>query len=286
MKKRLLVMAGGAFLFAVFLIAMTGWLERSMIFFPSRFPEGDWNVDLRPAGGDAPVPWIEDCSFTASDGVRLHGWFARPHLAVKPVEAPHVLLWFHGNAGNITHRYDHLCALVRLPIQVFIVDYRGYGKSRGNPSEKGLYLDADAAWDFLLNEKEFKADRVVIFGESLGGAVAVDLAARVRPAGLVLQSTFTSVRDMAARHYPFIPRFLVRTRMDSLSKISRVACPKLFIHGTDDEIVPFAFGRRLYESAPAPKDYFEVPGAMHNDVYLVGGEACLERLRKFISSLS
>jgi hypothetical protein len=277
---------GGLLLIAVFLIAMIGWFERSMIFFPSRYPEGEWDVEPQPASGFGVVPWIEDAFFRTSDGLTLHGWFARPHADGKPVEAPQVMLWFHGNAGNITDRYDHLCTLMHVPVQVFIVGYRGYGKSQGRPSEEGLYRDADAAWDFLLKGKGFRADQVVIFGESLGGAVAVDLAARVRPAGLILQSAFTSIPDMAARHYPFIPRFLIRTRMDSLSKMPRVACPVLVIHAPDDEIVPYAFGRRLYEAAPAPKEFFEIPGAGHNDTYLVGGEAYLERLRKFIADLS
>ena len=266
-------------------MGLFGSLENSFLYFPSRYPVGDWNVDPRPADAGGPVPWIEDCSFKAADGVILHGWFARPHAAGKPVEAPLVLLWFHGNAGNITDRYDHLCTLIRIPVQVFIVDYRGYGKSGGSPSEKGLYLDAEAAWDFLLKEKGFKSEQVIVFGESLGGAVAADLAARVRPAALILQSTFTSVPDMAARHYPFIPRFLIRTRMDSLSKIARVTCPKLFIHGGDDEIVPYALGRRLHDAAPSPKRILDIPGATHNDVYLVGGEAYLDGLRAFLSEL-
>lgn len=285
MRRDLRYWAGGLFLFALIFIAMTGWIERSMIFFPSKYPEGNWDVDPRPMDAEGPVPWIEDCSFTAFDGVKLHGWFARPHAAGRPVEAPQVLLWFHGNAGNITDRYDHLCTLMHIPVQVFIVDYRGYGKSGGSPSEKGLYRDADAAWDFLLKEKGFKAEQGIVFGESLGGAVAVDLASRVHPAGLILQSTFTSIRDMAARHYPFIPRFLIRTRMDSLSRISRVTCPKLFIHGQHDEIVPYALGRHLFEAAPAPKRFLEVPGAMHNDVYLVGGDAYLAGLRSFLAEL-
>jgi hypothetical protein len=194
-----------------------------------------------------------------------------------------VLLFFHGNAGNVAYRYDLLRRLVTIPAQVLAVDYRGYGRSEGMPSEAGLYRDARAAWEFLSAARGVPAERIVIFGKSLGGAPAVDLASQVAPAGLVVQSSFTSIPDIAATLMPLIPRALIRTRMDSLAKIATVRCPKLFIHGSADEIVAYAMGRRLFDAAPGPKRFFDVPGASHNETHVVGGEAYLGALRDFVS---
>lgn len=255
--------------------------EESLIYFPTRLPSG-WTAATRgalPRGLRA-----EDVRFPTEDGVTLHGLWCR---AADAPDGPdrRVLLWFHGNAGNLADRLDMAAFLSRLPAAIFIVDYRGYGLSGGKPSEKGLYLDARAAWDHLTLERNVEPGRIILFGKSLGGAVAVDLATRVRPAGLIVQSSFTSVPDMAAVAMPIVPRFLVRTKMDSLRKIREVRCPKLFIHGPADEVVPFAMGRRLFEAAPEPKAFHEVPGAGHNETWLVGGEAYLRRLQEFIDSL-
>jgi fermentation-respiration switch protein FrsA (DUF1100 family) len=195
------------------------------------------------------------------------------------------VLFFHGNAGNLSHRADMLLRLTRPGVNVLIIDYRGYGRSQGRPSEQGLYADATAAWTFLTAERGVDEDRIVLFGKSLGGAVAIDLAARVAPAGVIAQSAFTSVPDMAARHYPFVPRMLVRTKMDSLAKIAGVSCPKLFVHSTGDEIVPYAMGRRLYDAAAEPKTFFEVRGAGHNETWLAGGEEYYRAINDFILGL-
>jgi fermentation-respiration switch protein FrsA (DUF1100 family) len=169
-----------------------------------------------------------------------------------------------------------------LPAQVFIVDYRGYGKSEGKPNERGLYLDAQASWDYLVGERRVTADRIVIFGKSLGGVPAIDLATRVEAAGLIVQSSFTSAADMAVTLVPFLPRALLRARMDSLEKIRQVHCPKLFIHSRADEVVPYKLGYRLFEAAPEPKEFYEVKGSPHNSTYVVGGEQYLAALRRFI----
>jgi fermentation-respiration switch protein FrsA (DUF1100 family) len=262
--------------------------EDKFIYFPSKYPDGFWNVaDLREREGEV-FPHIEDCYFKTSDGVRLHGWFCVPHRKTRdgsiPVESEMVLLWFHGNAGNISYRYDMIRAMMKLPVRVFIIDYRGYGRSEGTPSERGLYLDARAAWDYLVNERGISPERVIIFGKSLGSAPAVDLAAQVEPAGLIVQSGFTSAREMAAAVLPFFPRALLQTKMDSIAKISRVRCRKLFIHSRADEVVPFKLGYRLYQAAPEPKQFYEVEGAPHNSTYVVGGARYLDALRKFIES--
>jgi len=197
-----------------------------------------------------------------------------------------VLLWFHGNAGNLAHRSDLMLELARLPAQIFIVGYRGYGRSEGRPTEKGLYRDARAAWRYLRDQGGVEADHIVILGKSLGSAVAVDLAVEVKPAGLIVESGFSSIPEMAAHHYPFVPRWLVRTKMDSLSKIGRVHCPIMVIHSPADEIVPYEHGRRLFEAAGGDKRFLEIPGAHHNELWLVGGADYLRALREFLLDCS
>lgn len=255
--------------------------EERLIYFPARLPAG-WTA----AGSGLLPPDIEaeDCLFRTEDGLRLHGLFCR--AAGAPVGLGHkVLLWYHGNAGNLADRLDMVGDLCRLPLEIFIIDYRGYGLSGGRPSEQGLYRDARAAWDYLTGERKVGPERIVLFGKSLGGAAAIDLAARVRPAGLIVQSSFTSAPDMAALAFPLVPRFLVRTKMDSLNKIRDIHCPKLVIHSPADEVVPYAMGRLLFEAAPEPKVFYEVPGSGHNETWLVGGEAYLEAIRRFLTGL-
>jgi len=261
--------------------------EDRLIFFPTKYPDGYWAVDELPASEGEIAPRIEDCHFAASDGMKLHGWYCTPirreGANIVPLAADMVLLWFHGNAGNISYRYDMIRAMMNLPVQVFIVDYRGYGKSEGKPNEPGLYLDAQAAWDYLIGPRRVAAGRIVIFGKSLGGVPAIDLATRVDAAGLIVQSSFTSAADMAATLVPFLPRAFLRARMDSLEKIQQVHCPKLFIHSQADEVVPYKLGHRLFEAAPEPKRFYEVKGSPHNSTYIVGGEEYLAALRRFVN---
>jgi fermentation-respiration switch protein FrsA (DUF1100 family) len=255
--------------------------EDAMIFFPDRYPAGFWDAGAVSRGTGTSV---EDCFFPTSDGERLHGWWCRPAApgAAPATTSDMVLLWFHGNAGNLSQRADLMVELAGIPAQVFIVDYRGYGRSTGRASEKGLYRDARAAWRFLREDAGVDAHRIVILGKSLGGAVAVDLATEVDPAGLIVESSFASIPEMAAHHYPFIPRWLVRTKMDSRSKIRGVACPVLFIHSPDDEVVPYEQGRQLFDAASGDKRWFEVAGAKHNELWLVGGSDYLGALREFL----
>jgi len=257
--------------------------EDSFIYFPSKYPDGNWQP---PVG--AAFPRVEDCTFIASDGVKLHGWHCTPPGRLEATaEGRPVLLWFHGNAGNLTHRYDTIVNLVRLPADVFILDYRGYGRSDAEPSEKGLYLDGRAAWDFLTDQRGVDPNRIVLFGRSLGGAVAIELATRqdVTPAGVIIESAFTSVPDMAAQIMPLIPRVLIRTQMRSIERIASIQVPKLFVHSVDDEIIPFDHGRRLFEAAAEPKQFYRLEGAGHNETDLVGGQAYLDALAQFIVSL-
>ncbi len=264
----------GSFLWALAIVcAMIGllviFLENRLIYYPTPYPEGFWDTaELSRKSGCL----VEDRFFSSEDGVDLHGWWCRPAEEKQNLPtADLVLLWLHGNAGNLSHRGEAMLALAGLPATVFIVDYRGYGRSAGKPSEEGLYRDAWAAWRYLTQEKGIAPERIVIFGISLGGAVAVDLATQVKPAGLIVQSSFTSIRDMAAHHFPIVPGFLISTRLDSLAKIAEVDCRKLFIHSPADEIVPYDLGRILFEAAPEPKKFHEVPGAGHNETFIIGG---------------
>ena len=262
--------------------------EDRFIYYPVKFPEGEWNVSTpRAAAGDT-VPVIEDCYFLTRDGLKLHGWFCAPSKKVQgklePVPTRPVLLWFHGNAGNITDRYDMIRALITAPLKIFVVDYCGYGRSEGSPSEQGLYLDAEASWSYLTVERGIAPGQIIVFGKSLGGAPAIDLATKIEPAGLIVQSSFTSIADMASSIIPLFPGFILRTKMNSIDKIGRVRCPKLFIHSPADELVPFKMGRRLYAAAAEPKRFYEVAGAPHNSTWLVGGHPYLNEIREFVNS--
>jgi fermentation-respiration switch protein FrsA (DUF1100 family) len=262
--------------------------EDSFIYFPSKYPAGRWERGTPQAREGQIVAEIQDVQLTSADGVRLHGWYSTPRRiqdsALQPLNARATLLFLHGNAGNISDRYEIVVELMQLPVNVLIIDYRGYGKSEGSPSERGLYDDARAAWDYLTTARGIPASNIVIFGESLGGAVAIDLASKVEPCGLVVQSSFTSIADMAAEVLPFVPRFIIRTKMDSLSKIVNVSCPKLFIHSQTDEIIPYRLGRRLFDAAREPKQFYEVKNASHNLMNVIGGAAYYNALRTFINS--
>jgi fermentation-respiration switch protein FrsA (DUF1100 family) len=244
-------------------------LQRKMIFFPTSV------LAYTPA--DLGLAY-EDVRIQTSDGVTLHGWMV-------PCDGSDVtLLFFHGNAGNIGDRVENLRRLHEIGLQVFILDYRGYGLSEGSPSEQGLYKDAQAAYAHLLSRDDVNKERITVFGRSLGGAVAVDLASRVRCQRLILESTFTSAADMAGHILPILPLGrLVTERFDSASKIDKVRAPLLQFHGTQDEIVPYRLGQKLHALAREPKEFVPIPGATHNDTYFVGGRAYFEKIRSFLS---
>ena len=221
----------------------------------------------------------ENVHLETSDGVRLHGW-----LIATP-GTRQVLLFFHGNAGNISHRLDSIAIFSRLGLNVLLIDYRGYGLREGKPSEEGTDLDAEAAWRYLVESRGFDPAQIVVFGRSLGGAVAVKLALRHRPAALIIESTFTSVPDMAAAVYPYFPaRWLARIHYNSAELVGEVSCPVLVIHSRDDEIIPFAQGRALFEKASEPKSFLELRGG-HNEGFLVSRALYVEGLRRFLYPL-
>jgi len=255
----------------VFLIMTSGCnglLEKTLVCFPEKAHDGrpeDFGLQVR------------DLYFETRDRVKLHGW-----LFVRDPQAP-FLLWCHGNAGNISHRLDNIARLQSAGINVFIFDYRGYGKSQGTLSEQGFYRDGEAAWETLLREGPVPPARVVLFGRSLGCAMAADLATKVPAAGLILESGFPHLGAMAKVHYPFVfSERLLSSRYDALSRLKRIKMPVLVIHGDRDTIVPITLGRRLFEATPEPREWYGIKGADHNDTYLVGGEDYFRKLRETI----
>jgi fermentation-respiration switch protein FrsA (DUF1100 family) len=244
------------------------------------YPEPDWIVTPDRLGMEA-----EEVYLTPEPGVQLHAWFF-PHPS--PLAS---LLFCHGNAGNASHRLENVFYLLQSGFQVLLFDYRGYGHSSGQPSEAGLYRDAFAAWSYLAARAGNLGAPLVIFGRSLGGAVAVDLATRLKGerrdagVGLIVESTFTSIRTLARLIFP-LPLPELPVKYDSLAKIGQIQKPLLAIHGEEDELIPFADGRRLFDAAPEPKTWFPIPRASHNDTYIVGGEAYFRRLAAFARDLS
>jgi uncharacterized protein len=230
------------------------WLEETFIFVPSKLPPGS----SRP-----PAPEVEDVWFEAADGVKLHGWY-REHPFPRAV-----ILFNHGNAGNVTNRAGILQSISRCAeASVLVYDYRGYGYSEGRPNEQGVYADARAARAWLAARAGIEPAETVLMGESLGAAVAVELAAADGCRALVLESAFTSAPDMAAVLFPFIPaRLFMRNRFDSLAKIGRYRGPLLQSHGTADTIIPFEQGKRLFDAAVLahPKRFIALPQLDHND---------------------
>lgn len=204
----------------------------------------------------------EDVYLNSGDGGKIHGWYI-PHA-----EAKGTLLFLHGNAGNISHRLQTLEIFHQLHLNVFIIDYQGYGLSKGTPSEQACYKDALAAWHYLVSERQVNKDKIILFGRSMGGGVASWLADKHDAALLVLESTFLSIPDMAKRLYPVFPvSILSRTHFDTASRLQTISIPVIVIHSEEDEIVPFFHGKQLYESANEPKLLFKLTGD-HNTGFL------------------
>ncbi|MET0071124.1 MAG: alpha/beta hydrolase [Candidatus Thiodiazotropha sp.] len=197
----------------------------------------------------------ENVTLVTEDRVKLDGWYI-PHHAPRAT-----LLFFHGNAGNISHRLESIALFNSLGLSVLAIDYRGYGRSEGRPSEEGIYRDAETAWRYLREERGIPGRQILLFGRSLGGAVAAYLAAKQTALGVVLESTFTSVPDMAAELYPWLPvRWLARYHYDSGERMAAIRIPVMIIHSRDDEIIPFDHGRMLYDRAAEPKRFLELSG--------------------------
>ena len=254
-----------------FISGCWNWFVESQVFFP------DTTIEKTPVDFNLP---FEDVWFTSSDSVRLNGWLI-------PASSPNRLLLFcHGNAGNISHRLDNVRLLYSMGISVFIFDYRGYGLSQGSISEKGFYLDSEAAYEVAREWAEKHGAKLVIFGRSLGGIAATHLGATKRCDGLILESTFTNMGAMASAHFPLpFAETLLKHRLNAAGQIVQVRVPILFFHGDRDKVVPIKLGRKLFEAAPNPKEFVVIPGAGHNDTYFVGGSAYFKKIESFFGNL-
>lgn len=245
-------------------------VENRIIFFPPRYPEGFPSPQVIQQK-------VEDIWLVTHDGVKINAFYHSNPASHQ------VILCFHGNAENIGYGFEHLGEMFALGTNLLAVDYRGYGKSEGKPEEAGVYLDADAAYDYLTQKRNFRPQDIIVYGHSLGGAVAVNLASRRPCAGLIVESSFTSARDMARRMFsiPLIA-YVVKSRFDSEELIRKVHAPILIVHGARDETVPYEMGEQLYQAAPEPKKFYRVEGAGHNDVMEVGGRDYMACLKSFV----
>lgn len=244
--------------------------QRNFIYFPDRtvfFTPNHINL------------LYDEIYYKTSDNLTINGWF------IPADSAKNVVLFCHGNAGNISHRLESIQIFNRLNLNVFIFDYRGFGKSEGSVDEEGTYLDALGAWDFLLREKGFNPNQIIIFGRSLGSGVASWLAREKQSRGLILESSFTSLPELGVKIYPYLPvRLLSRYTYPTLENLKAITCPKLIIHSKGDEIIPFSLGKTNYEQASLPKMFLEIHGS-HNDGFFVTGSKYIEGINRFISDL-
>lgn len=214
--------------------------------------------------------------FKTADNVKLSAWF------IPAKDSKKTVLFCHGNAGNISHRLESIRIFNNIGVSTLIFDYRGYGKSEGKPDEKGTYLDAEAAWRYLVKKKQIDPSNIIIFGRSLGGAIAAWLAQKHVPKALIIESVFTSIQDFAAEIYPFLPvKLLLRFNYSAIDYLRDVNCPVLIVHSRDDRIISFSFGQRLFEAANKPKEFLEISGS-HNDGFLISAKRYEYGIESFI----
>jgi uncharacterized protein len=244
------------------------WANRA-VYYPMKYPQGYWDLQKQLGASDV---WLR-----TTDEVKIHAWW------VPSPGARLTTLFLHGNGGNLTHRGAHVREIVAAGSSLLIIDYRGYGKSEGWPSEGGLYRDAEAGYKYLV-EVGHGAGNIVLHGESLGTSVAVDLAARHKCGGVVLEAPFNSAREVASRVLPLIGP-LITWGFDSKSKMPRVHAPVLVIQGTRDEVIPVELGQALFAAAHEPKSFWAVEGSGHNDILETAGSRYRQRLAAFYASL-
>jgi uncharacterized protein len=249
---------------------MIRWFEHRQVYAPSRILVAEARDLQRP---------FEDVTFPSTDGTRLHGWF----FPAKPVSARShvVLMLLHGNAGNVSHRLSFVEAWLELGINVFLFDYRGFGRSEGRPDEDGTYRDGQAGVRWL-RERGFDDQNIVVLGKSLGGGIASELALREPLAALILQSTFCRIPDLGAELFPWLPvRWLHSIHYDTLSKMPRIRIPVLIVHSRTDPLIGFHHAERNFQAANPPKELLEIAGH-HTNVLEVGRDAYLQGLERFL----
>lgn len=239
----------------MFICVALYFFQTKLVFYPTR--------EFAVTPSQLQLPY-EDVYINVTAKERIHGWYFAANNPDSGQEGP-VALFCHGNAGNISHRLETVVLILSLGVDILLFDYRGYGKSDGSPSEANIYADAKACYNWLVEQKGVRPENIILFGRSLGGAVAIELARRAKCGGVVVESSFTSAADMGKRMFPFIPiKYLVRYRFDSIGKIGSLTCPVLVTHSPDDDIVPFEMGRRLFAAANEPKRFITLRGG-HND---------------------
>ena len=238
-------------LLAVIILAAVRFLERKSIFFPMREIVGTpRDIGLK----------YEEVYFTTQDNKKLNGWF----IPRQGAEA--TILFSNGNAGNISYRLEKISIMNEIGFNILVFDYRGYGKSEGAPSEQGFYSDIQAAYNYLVGTRGISPGDIILYGESIGGAVVIELAGKSPVKAVIIEAAFTSVKDMASIAFPGVPHFILESRFDSLEKIKDIKYPKLLIHSMDDEIVPFEQGERLFSAALEPKESLKLKGG-HNTAF-------------------
>ncbi len=248
------------------------WLMQDRLLYLPNMPTRELQASPADRGWE-----YESVNLETEDGTRIHGWWL-PQPAARGT-----LIFFHGNAGNISHRLESLAIFRALDLSVLIIDYRGYGQSEGRPSEAGLRQDARAAWRHVWEERGIEAERIVLFGRSLGSAVASELALEHRPGVLILESPFRSVPRMAQDVYPFLPaRWLARMDFDNEAHVREITVPTLVVHSRDDEIIPFSHGEAVYEAAAGPKDLLILRGG-HNTAFMDSRRHYMDGLERFLS---
>jgi hypothetical protein len=259
------------FFLLILFILFLKYYEKKGIYFPVR------EIDITPK--DIGLEF-EDVYFFSSDGAKLNGWY----IPTKGSRA--TLLFCHGNAGNISHRIEAIDMFCSIGLDVFIFDYRGYGRSQGSPTEKGLHADAHAAYTYLIDKRKLNEGTIVVYGKSLGANVAVELCSKIRPAALISESAFTSALEMGKKLFPFLPiKWFITIKYDALSKIKDITVPKLIIHSEDDEIIPFHQGRKLFEASPEPKEFYPMRGG-HNEAIFQEKEDFVNKIDAFFQKHS
>jgi fermentation-respiration switch protein FrsA (DUF1100 family) len=254
----------------VFLFFSERFLEHKSLYFPYRA------INATPE--DIGLEY-EDINIRTRDGIRLSTWF------IPSEDSRAVLLFCHGNGGNISHRLAKLQILNKLNLSVLIYDYRGYGRSKGSPDEEGIYLDAETVYDYLVNKKGVSPESIIAFGESLGAAVSADLALKHDIKGVIIEEGFPSVKAVGMHYFPFIPNFIYKSKYDTKEKLKSLKAPKLIFHSIDDEIIPFDMGKRLFEAAAEPKEFIELRGG-HNDAFMVSQELFVNGIDAFVDGLN
>jgi uncharacterized protein len=271
--SRLMSTVIGGLIILVGVLGLAWALQRRMMYFPLGDVSAPGSVGLRN---------VEAVTFTTGDGLVLNGWFL-PSLRSPPW---FTVLVFNGNAGNRAYRAPLAAALRSQRLAVLLFDYRGFGDNPGTPTEAGLMADGRAALAHLLGRADVDGTRLVLFGESLGTAIAVQIAGEHPPAALILRSPFVSMIELGRFHYPFLPvRWLLRDRFASIDRVRSLRCPLLVVAGEGDRIVPVSQSRRLYEAAPAPKTLVVLPGADHNDFELLAGDDMIQAIVRFLQRM-